>query len=272
MLGAITICLATANDFGYALLAGGLRSTLTEARSRLVSRISGLLADGRRRLAGAEPSRLTTGFPGAKMIEPGLLVTYVVACFVFSIIPGPSVTVVLADALSRGTRAGLWTILGTELSMLSMILVVAFGLDAVMAVIGEAFVWIKLVGAAYLVYLGWRMLHASGELETAEATRQRSPLNYIVQAALVNWSNPKTLLFLGAFLPQFVDLGRPALPQILVLGLVLMAVATSTDAFYAILAGRARQALSAARVRLMNRVAGAVLVVGGVWLALMKRA
>ena len=206
------------------------------------------------------------------VFDPGLLITYVAACFIFSIVPGPSVTVVLANSLSRGTAAGFWTILGTELSMFSMVLVVAFGLEAVMALVGEAFVWIKLIGAAYLVWIGWRMFTSDGHLGSAKATKQRTPLHYVIEAALVNWSNPKTLLFLGAFLPQFVDLTQPAFMQIMVLGILLMAVATMTDAFYAVLAGRARHALNAARLRMMNRVAGSVLMVGGIWLALQKRA
>lgn len=205
------------------------------------------------------------------MFSLSALLTYVAACFVFSIVPGPSVTVVIANSLSRGTAAGFWTILGTELSMLSMVVVVAFGLEAVMTVMGEAFVWIKLIGAAYLIYIGYRMFTSSGELEAAEASKKRSPMNYVVEAALVNWSNPKTLLFLGAFLPQFIDPAQPAFAQIMVLGLIVMAVATATDAFYAIVAGRARHALNAKRVRLMNRIAGSVLMIGGVWLALVKK-
>jgi threonine/homoserine/homoserine lactone efflux protein len=78
-------------------------------------------------------------------------------------------------------------------------------------------------------------------------------------------------LFLGAFLPQFVVPDRPAFAQILVLGLIVMAVATLTDATYAILAGRARHVLSAARIRLLSRVSGAILMAGGVWLALLRR-
>src|SRR5690606_174418 len=94
---------------------------------------------------------------------------------------------------------------------------------------------------------------------------------YVWQGALVNWSNPKTLLFLGAFLPQFIDLGRPAFEQIMILGLIVMAVATLTDLFYAVIAGRARQLLSVARVRMVNRVSGVVLMLGGVWLAFQRR-
>ncbi len=205
------------------------------------------------------------------MLTPSTLLAYVAACLLFSIVPGPSVSVVIANSLARGTKAGLATILGTEISMLSMVLIVALGLETVMAVVSEAFTVIKLVGAAYLVWVGYRMFTTSGKLDMG-TPGARLPLGrYVWQGALVNWSNPKTLLFLGAFLPQFVDLSQPAFPQIVVLGLIVMVVATSTDAVYAVLAGRARQVLTAARVRLMSRVSGAVLMAGGVWLALQRR-
>ena len=204
------------------------------------------------------------------MIDTAILLPYVLACFVFSLVPGPSVTVVVANSLARGTSAGLWTILGTEISMLSMVAIVGLGLSAVVAIVGEGFFWIKLIGAAYLVWIGVRMWRATGELQVRKG-RVRSAFDYIVQGAVINWSNPKTLLFLGAFLPQFVDLGRPAFPQIMVLGLIVMAVATLTDCVYAVTAGRARHWFDAARLRIMNRIAGSVLIVGGVWLATQQR-
>ncbi|MGC4077434.1 MAG: LysE family translocator [Rubrivivax sp.] len=180
-------------------------------------------------------------------------------------------TVVVANSLARGTRAGLLTILGTEIAMLSMVFIVAVGLDAVMAVVSEAFTIIKFAGAAYLIWIGFRMFTSSGKLEMG-TPGERLPLGrYVWQGALINWSNPKTLLFLGAFLPQFVDMQRPAFDQIMVLGLIVMAVATTTDSIYAILAGQARQLLTQARVRLMNRVSGVILMCGGLWLAFQRR-
>jgi threonine/homoserine/homoserine lactone efflux protein len=83
---------------------------------------------------------------------------------------------------------------------------------------------------------------------------------------------PKALIFLGALLPQFVDKSHPAFPQILALGLIFMLIASATDSMYAILAGRMRHLLSAARVKLVSRVSGAVLICGGIWLSLLKRA
>ena len=205
------------------------------------------------------------------MIDAAILLPYLAACVLFSIVPGPSVTIVVANSLAGGTKAGAATILGTEIAMLSMVLIVALGLEAVMAVVSEAFTLIKLAGAAYLVWIGFKMFTSSGKLEMAAAGEKLPLGRYVWQGALVNWSNPKTLLFLGAFLPQFIDLSRPAFDQIVVLGLIVMAVATLTDLFYAVIAGRARQLLTVARVRLINRVSGLVLMLGGVWLAFQKR-
>lgn len=205
------------------------------------------------------------------MIDPVILLPYIGACLLFSIVPGPSVTVVVANSLARGTKAGLLTILGTEIAMLSMVLIVAIGMDAVMGLVSEAFTIIKLVGAAYLIWIGWKMFTATGKLEMDRAGDRLPLVRYLWQGALINWSNPKTLLFLGAFLPQFVDTSRPAFEQIMTLGLIVMAVATATDSIYAVLAGRAREVLTTARVRVMSRVSGVILMIGGVWLALVRK-
>ncbi len=205
------------------------------------------------------------------MIDPALLLPYVLACILFSIVPGPSVSIVVANSLAGGTRAGLLTILGTEIAMLAMVTIVALGLEVVMNFVGGAFEIIKLAGAAYLIWIGWKMFTSTGHLNFRPA--EKLPvLRYLRQGAVVNLSNPKTLLFLGAFLPQFVDVSRPAFGQIMILGLIVMAVATASDCVYAVLAGQARQVLTAARVKLMSRVSGVILMAGGVWLALQKRA
>ena len=99
------------------------------------------------------------------MFSMTTLLAYVAACFLFTLVPGPSVTVVVANSLARGTKAGLLTILGTEIAMLSMIFVVALGLQAVMTAVSSAFTIIKLAGAAYLVWIGWKMFTSSGHLD-----------------------------------------------------------------------------------------------------------
>lgn len=206
------------------------------------------------------------------MFSATTLLAYVAACFVFSIIPGPSVAAVVANSLSNGARAGFLTLLGTEISMLTMVFAVALGLQAVMDFVAGAFTVIKLLGAAYLIWLGWKMINASGRFEVSEGARRQSARQYILQGALINWSNPKTLLFLGAFLPQFIDPAKPAFGQIMVLGLIVMAVASVTDGIYAFLAGQTRHLLTATRLRLLNRISGGLLIGGGLWLATLKRA
>jgi threonine/homoserine/homoserine lactone efflux protein len=206
------------------------------------------------------------------MINTAILLPYITACVVLAIVPGPTVTVVVASSLARGTRAGLMNILGTQIGMLSMVFVVAFGLQFVVAFMGWAFDWIKLAGAAYLIWIGFNMLRSTGELGKGSAGANRTPMQDAVRGFFVIWSNPKALIFLGALLPQFVDASHPALPQIVILGLTFMLIASITDSFYAILAGRARQLLTATRVRLVSRISGAILMVGGLWLALLKRA
>ena len=153
-----------------------------------------------------------------------------------------------------------------------MTFVVAMGMQALVAFMGWAFDWIKLVGAAYLIWLGFKMWRATGELGTARAEQGKSSHRLAVEGFLVVLANPKALIFLGAFLPQFVDISRPAFPQVMILGVLFMLVAGTTDAIYALIAGRARGLLSAARVRVVSRVSGLILMAGGVWLALLKRA
>lgn len=206
------------------------------------------------------------------MFDPAMLTAYLGACFLLAIVPGPTVTVIIANALSRGTLAGLSIIAGTQLGLVTMILVVAAGMEALVSFMGFAFDWIKLIGAAYLIWLGYKMLRSSGELGTASADRSRRYRDLILEGFLVIWSNPKALIFFGAFIPQFVTREQPAFPQIVLLGLFFMLIAGASDSVYAIVAGQARGLLTAARVRLVNRVSGVILMCGAVWLALQKRA
>jgi threonine/homoserine/homoserine lactone efflux protein len=145
-------------------------------------------------------------------------------------------------------------------------------MEALVSFMGWAFDWIKLAGAAYLVWLGFKMLRSRGELGHAKAARNKSYASLVAEGFFVIWANPKALLFFGAFLPQFVDLSAPTFPQIAVLGFFFMLVAGATDSIYAVIAGRARGLLSTVRIKALNRFSGFVLMCGGAWLALQKRA
>ncbi|EKF17575.1 LysE family translocator [Nitratireductor pacificus] len=205
------------------------------------------------------------------MTDPGLLLPYIAACFFIIIVPGPTVTVIIANAMRHGTRAGLLNVVGTQIGLFMMMLVLALGLSAVVNVMGSLFEVLRILGAGYLIWLGIRMWRSDGALATQEGAA-RPGGSFVLQGIIVVWSNPKALLFFGAFIPQFIDpaLGNPAL-QTVFLGLVFMAVATIGDGLYAVLAGGAGARLSRSRIRLTERISGTCLIGGGLWLALARR-
>lgn len=204
------------------------------------------------------------------MIEPSVFLAYVLACAAIIAVPGPTVSVIIANSLRSGAAAGLMNVAGTQVGLALMAVVLALGLDAVVAFMGEAFFWVKLLGAAYLVYLGVKLWRSDGRLGMAEGAR-RSLGGYAVQGFFVILSNPKALLFFGAFIPQFIDPARGTSQQVLVLAGTFIAVATVIDGSYALVAGRAGRLLTRGRVRLAERLAGTFLICGGVLLALQRR-
>ena len=200
-------------------------------------------------------------------LEP--YVAYVLACILIAIVPGPTVTVIVANSLAHGTRAGLLNVAGTQLGLGLMMAILIVGLSSVIAAMGWLFDWLRIAGAIYLVYLGWKLIQAPEAIaDTSKATTPRG--GFFLQGMLVLLSNPKALLFFGAFIPQFVDLEANQLWQVAVLGFTFMVFASLTDAGYALLAGRARALLSEKRTRLLSRVSGGFMIGGGLWLALSR--
>jgi threonine/homoserine/homoserine lactone efflux protein len=198
-----------------------------------------------------------------------LYLTYVVACVLLALLPGPMVTLVIGNGLRHGTRAALINIAGGQLGFAIVIGIVAVGLTSLMATMGYWFDWVRLAGAAYLVWLGIGLIRSPAQAVEAEAPAPPRG-GFFLQGLLVLLSNPKVLVFFGAFIPQFVDMSRSHAPQVALLGVTFMVIAGLTDAIYALLAGRARTFFSARRTRLLSRVSGGFMIGGGVWLALSR--
>lgn len=192
---------------------------------------------------------------------------YLLACIVIIIVPGPTVTLIVANSLKHGTRAGLLNVAGTQAGLGIMVLVAGIGLSSVIAALGHWFEWVRLAGAAYLIWLGWKMFRSAGaDLDgTAPAKPPRG--GFFLQGALVALSNPKTLLFFGAFFPQFLDPARDHATQIAIMGATALVFAALSDGAYALLSGKAGHLLSRSRVRLLSKLSGGFLVGGGLWLA-----
>jgi threonine/homoserine/homoserine lactone efflux protein len=193
-------------------------------------------------------------------------VAYTLACIVIILVPGPTVTLVIASSMRHGTRAGLLNVAGTQAGIAMMIAIVGIGLNSTIEAMGHWFEWVRLLGAAYLIYIGWQMIRSSGRLEAGEAPVAPRG-GFFLQGLLVAVSNPKTLIFFGAFIPQFIDPSLAYMPQIVTMGVTALVFAAFSDSAYAIVAGRAGKALSARRVKLLSRISGGFLIGGGLWLA-----
>jgi len=203
-------------------------------------------------------------------ISPELYLGYVLACIAIVIVPGPTVTVVIANSLRHGARAGLINVAGTQAGLAIMLAVLAAGLHVIVASLAQVFDVVRLAGAAYLVWLGLKLWRSDGTLAHATG-RGRANGSFFWQGLVVILSNPKALLFFGAFIPQFISTSGSAIAQTLVLGATFMAVATVLDGSYALLAGGAGRLLSRTRVRVLEMVSGTCLIGGGIWLALLRR-
>lgn len=198
-----------------------------------------------------------------------IYIAYIVACFVIALVPGPTVTVIVANSLAHGSRAGLLNVAGTQLGLALMMAILVVGLSSVIAAMGWLFDWLRWAGAAYLVWLGWKLLRAP----EAMVDIQKSSVpkgGFLLQGFLVLMANPKALLWFGAFIPQFIDPTGNYVGQIVVLGVTAMVVALVSDGAYAVVTGRASAMLSRKRVRLVSRLSGGFLIGGGIWLALTR--
>jgi len=198
-----------------------------------------------------------------------LYLAYLAACVVLVIVPGPTVTVIVANSLRYGARAGLLNVAGTQLGLAVMIGIVILGLASLLEAIGWWFEVLRLAGAAYLIWLGIRMFCADGALDApGNAPEPRG--GFFLQGFVVLMSNPKIIVLFGALFPQFIDPKADYLGQVLLLGITAMVTAAVFDSIYAITAGRAGTALSRVRVRLLSRISGGFLIGGGIWLALTR--
>jgi homoserine/homoserine lactone efflux protein len=198
-----------------------------------------------------------------------LYLAFAATCALIVIIPGPTVTLIVANSLRHGTRAGLLNIAGSQLGFACMIAIVLAGLASLIEAMGLWFDYIRFAGAAYLVWLGIKLLRSSGSFSAME-NAPKPRVGFFAQGFLVVLSNPKALLLFGALFPQFIDPAGDYVSQVLLLGVTAMIIALVFDSSYAILTGRAGVLLSQRRIRLLSRASGLCLIGGGAWLALAR--
>jgi threonine/homoserine/homoserine lactone efflux protein len=204
------------------------------------------------------------------MPDTNLVLAFILATSILMVIPGPNVALIVANSVAWGTRYGLLTVAGTATAMVVQLGLTVLGLSAALGVLAAWFELLRWIGVAYLLWLGIRQWRAPPVDLTRVPAQPRSARAIALRGFLVSLTNPKTLLFYGAFFPQFISLDRPLLPQTALLSAIFLALALLLDGGWAILAGRARFLL-ARNGRLRNRLSGGMLMCAGLGLALARR-
>jgi homoserine/homoserine lactone efflux protein len=206
-------------------------------------------------------------------MSPEILAAFIVTCILLGLTPGPNMSLILANTLSHGRGAGFVTLAGTSTGLALLVGGAALGMSSVMVFMSEWFDVIRWLGALYLVYLGARQLwqfwrrKAGGGETVAPASRG----SWYVQGLLVSLSNPKVLLFLGAFLPQFLDPARDPVWQLSMLAVLFVVILAAVDVACTLMVARARATFDTARLRLLDGAAGVLLLLGGLALAMARR-
>ena len=202
-------------------------------------------------------------------MNPQLFAAYLLITFILVIAPGPIVTLVITTGATRGVRPALATVVGTTLGNALLLTAIALGLSWVLANALILFDVMRWAGAAYLIYLGvqaWRgAAKAANPLPVADHV-------HFARGLAVALTNPKTIVFFTAFLPQFVDPTLSAGRQLAVMCVVTTLMAGTTDTAWAIASGLGRAwFMKPQRAKWLARASGSVLIGGGLWLSLARR-
>jgi threonine/homoserine/homoserine lactone efflux protein len=204
------------------------------------------------------------------------LVAFALTAFVIVVIPGPSVMFIISRALAYGRRVAALTVIGNTLGEYVQVIAVAFGIGLLIERAIVLFTILKLIGAAYLVYLGVKTIRNRRGLGSVLESSVVSQTNrrYLLQGFVVGASNPKTVVFFVAILPEFVTRSVGHVPeQMLIFGLVFSAIALVSDNLWGVTGGAARSwlARSPKRLELVGGLGGLAIIAIGVRLAFTGR-
>ena len=189
---------------------------------------------------------------------------FIIASFLVVIVPGPTVSLIIANSLRSGVKAGLLNILGTQIGVLILIFLLAIGFEFISTFIDQIIKIIRIFGAIYLIILGIIAFKSKIDLDKNKITKYDK--RYILQGLIVILTNPKIFLFLGSFLPQFISLDNSVSTQIIYFGLFFVIVATVFDSCYALIFGKFRNLIANKYLKYLNLIGGLILILVGVWL------
>jgi homoserine/homoserine lactone efflux protein len=204
------------------------------------------------------------------MVSLPVALTFAATTAFLAITPGPNMSLIVANTLAGGAARGFITLAGALTGNALLLVAVTMAMTSLMIFMSEWFDTLRWAGALYLLYLGIRQLRAYWRRDGI-VTRKIPAGSAFVQGLVVSMSNPKVLLFLGAFLPQFVDPAHDAQAQLQILAVLFIVVLGSVDAAYTLAIARARSAFSMDKFKVMDGVAGGLLIIGGLLLLSVRR-
>ena len=193
------------------------------------------------------------------------IIYFLIASFLVVIVPGPTVSLIIANSLKSGTRAGLLNVAGTQIGLIILILLLAMGFKVISPFLEDLIKFVRIVGAFYLMILGY-LSFSSKELSDNSEKIKKFDKKFILQGFIVILSNPKAFLFLGAFIPQFININQPIGSQIIYFGILFMIVGAIFDGMYAVVFGKFREIIINKYINILNKLGGTLLFFVGLWL------
>lgn len=202
-------------------------------------------------------------------MELGQIISFLLVSAVVIGVPGPNVALIVSTTLASGKRRGLQAIVGTTLAMIIQLAIAALGTAVFLATLSQGLIWLKWCGVAYLLFLGFNSLYA---FYTHKKSEQISAAASMQRGFWVALTNPKTILFFSAFLPQFANPDNAYLPQITILSVCFLLLAVTMDSCYVLLSAKLKWLLASKDIdRISNGVSGALFVGAGGLLAVTNR-
>lgn len=196
---------------------------------------------------------------------------FVFATTIMIALPGPSVILTIAHSISFGRLHGIITVSGATLGIAFQLLVAAIGLTSILNTVAGAFELFRWAGAAYLIYLGVKQWKGANK-PLEPSTSNMSKKNIFAQGVVVTIFNPKSLVFIAAFLPQFIDISRPLALQFIIIVPTFLVITFTVTSVWAITAGSARRFLKSQRVvKAVSRTSGGLMIIAGMGLAAARR-
>lgn len=196
---------------------------------------------------------------------------FVIATTFMIALPGPSVLLTVAHSISFGWRHALSTVAGATIGIAVQLMVAAIGLTSLLHTAAEALEWLRWAGAAYLVFLGikqWRYANEPLKVDTSSVSRS----NLLLQGVITTILNPKSLIFIAAFLPQFVDAAQSIAIQFAVIVPTFLVITFSVTSIWAIVGSNVRVVLQSQRAfKSILRTTGGLMVIAGIGLAMARR-